>query len=172
MATLDSKHRRFIVRGLAHFKTPTEIKEEFEDAFSVEVSLPQIAYYNPNGAQGSAQLAQKWKDLFNESRQQYIEGVNQEPIAHQRYRLKKLQKGAEKFEAMKNFKGMAEILEQAAKEVGGAFTNKTELDLNGLMGSIDMKQLTDRQLQRIADGEHPIAVLANEGKGPAGDSSE
>lgn len=171
MATLDSKHKRFIVRGLAHFKTPTEIKEEFEDAFSVEVSLPQIAYYNPNGAQGSEQLAQKWKDLFTESRKAYIEGINEVPIAHDRYRLEELQNALEKYKRMKNFKGVAEVLEQAAKEVGGAFTNKKELDLNGLMGSIDLDRLNDQQLERIANGEHPIAVLTNEGQGEAESSS-
>lgn len=167
MATLSNKHKAFIVRELAHFEKPTDIQEEFNERFNVEVSLSQISYYNPNNAQGSRQLAQDWKELFNESRRKFIEGINEEPIAHKRYRLKKLQKAAEKFENMKNYKGVAEILEQAAKEVGGAYTNKKEIDLNGLMKSIDLDRLTDQQLERIAHGEHPIAVLSDESTGEA-----
>lgn len=110
-------------------------------------------------------MAQKWKELFYATRRQFLEEITEIPISQKVYRLKKLQENLDIYERMRNYKGINECLEQAAKEVGGAFTNKREHDFNGLMKSIDMNHLNDQQLKRIANGEHPVAVLADQGKG-------
>lgn len=170
MATLKSKHKKFIITRLACFDAPSEIAEEFEEYFDFEVPLNQISYYNPGNLQGR-DLAAKWKDLFTEVRERFLEEVQHTPIAHKAYRLRKLQQIFEKFERMANYKAANETLEQAAKEMGGWFTNKKLLDLNGLMSSINLDRLTDQQLERIANGEHPIAVLTNDSTSETGDPS-
>lgn len=165
MATLNEKHKSFIVMSLACYESPVKLQEVVQERFGVEVSRSQLAYYNPKSIQGSDQLAQKWKDLFDETRGRFLEEIAEIAISQRAYRLKKLQETLDNFERMKNYKGVNECLEQAAKEMGGAFTNKREHDFNGLMKSIDMNSLNDQQLQRIANGEHPLAVLADKGEG-------
>ena len=162
MATLNEKHKSFIVMSLACYDSPVKVQKAVKENFGVDVSLPQLTYYNPKSIQGSDQLAQKWKDLFEETRVRFLEEITEIPISQKVYRLKKLQENLDNFESMRNYKAVNECLEQAAKEVGGAFTNKREHDFNGLMKSIDMNSLNDQQLERIANGEHPLAVLANE----------
>lgn len=150
--------------SLACYEPPTKVKGLVQERFGVEVSLSQLAYYNPKSIQGSEQLAEKWKAMFEETREKFLNEITEVPISQKVYRLKVLQDNLQNFERIKNYKGMNECLEQAAKEVGGAFTNKHEHDFNGLMGSIEMSSLSEQQLQRIANGEHPIAVLAAEGE--------
>ncbi|MEX2605509.1 MAG: DUF2280 domain-containing protein [Gracilimonas sp.] len=164
MATLNEKHKSFIVMSLACYDPPTKVKGLVQERFGVEVSLSQLAYYNPKSIQGSEQLAGKWKKLFEETREKFLTEITEVPISQKVYRLKILQENLQNLERIKNYKGMNECLEQAAKEVGGAFTNKHKHDFSGLVKSIDMNNLTEQQLQRIANGEHPIAVLAAEGE--------
>lgn len=127
MATLKKNHKSFIVIRLACYDSPSDIQEAFQENFNFKVSASQISYYNPSSVQGNAQLAQKWKDLFNETRKRFKKEVQDIPIANQAFRLKKLQRNMEQLERMKNYKGANETIEQAAKEVGGAYTNKHEL---------------------------------------------
>ena len=127
MATLKAKHKTFIVVRLACFKKPTEIQEDFEERYNFKPSLSQISYYNPGNVESSKKLGKKWKKLFKDVRERYSNEISEVPIANQRYRLEKLQRGMEKLQGMKNYKGAAELIEQAAKEVGGAFTNRKEL---------------------------------------------
>ncbi|MBD3616655.1 MAG: DUF2280 domain-containing protein [Gracilimonas sp.] len=162
MATLNEKHKSFIVMSLACYEPPVKVQEVVQERFGVEVSLSQLTYYNPKSLQGSDQLAQKWKDLFDETRRRFLEEITDIPISQKVYRLKKLQENLDNFERIKNYKGINECLEQAAKEVGGAFTNKREHDVSGLIKSINMAELTDNQLKRISDGEHPLTVLGTE----------
>lgn len=169
MASLANKHKSFIVIRLACYDSSTEIQQEFEELYGFKPDMNQIAYYNPDNILSSQRLAQKWRDLFNDTRARFKEEVQNIPIANQAYRLKKLQKNMEHLERVRNYKAANETIEQAAKEVGGSYTNKREH--SGTLGSIDMTQLTEQQLQRIANGEHPIAVLANESESAAGDQA-
>ncbi len=47
-------------------------------------------------------------------------------------------------------------------------TDKKEIDLTGIVKSINMEDLTDLQIQRLANGESPITVLATSGEGSTG----
>ncbi|MAL18997.1 MAG: hypothetical protein CL670_04845 [Balneola sp.] len=165
MATLSEKHKSFIVMHLACYETPSKVREAVKENFGTEVSLPQLSYYNPRAIQASSQLAEKWVDLFNETRSRYIEDVTDIPVSQKVYRLKRLQENLDNFAKVRNYKGVNECLEQAAKEMGGAFTNKNHHQFSGLLQSIDMNSLTDHQLRRITDGEHPLAVLAGDAEG-------
>lgn len=135
MATLKSKHKSFIVIKLACYDSSTEIQQDFEEEYGFKPALNQISYYNPENIQ-SSNLAQKWRDLYSETRKRFNEEISSIPIANQAYRLKKLQRNMQKLEEMRNYKAANETIEQAAKEVGGAFTNEKKLDHSGSIGGV------------------------------------
>ncbi|MAO65078.1 MAG: hypothetical protein CL666_08760 [Balneola sp.] len=135
MASLSDKHKTFIIVRLACYETPTEVQTSFREEYGTEISLSQIAYYNAKGSQAD-KLAGKWIDLFNEARHRFNTEISDIPIASQAFRLKKLQKNLERMEQMRNYKGANETIEQAAKEVGGAFTNEKKLDHSGSIGGV------------------------------------
>ena len=77
-------------------------------------------------------------ELFNETREKFDAGLIDIPIANKHFRLKQYQKQLER--NAKNTVMSLKILEQAAKDVGGQFTNRQELTgKNGepLMGISD-----------------------------------
>lgn len=121
MATLKPQHKEFIVKKLATFEKPSEVVSRVKEEYSVEVSRQQINYYNPESTQGSRQLSSKWKQLFSRTREKFIEGAIQVPINHKMYRMQQLQKLYDKYWEMKNYGGCERVLEQAAKEMGGAY---------------------------------------------------
>jgi hypothetical protein len=85
----------------------------------------QVAQYDPTKAAGKT-LAAKWIHLFNDTRQRFRQEVAEIPIADQAFRLRALGKIYDRHISRGNVVGAAAVLEQAAKEAGGAFTNRRE----------------------------------------------
>lgn len=160
MATLTERHKAFLITRLACYDSPSKVKEAFIEEYNTELSLSQISYYDPSNRQGS-NLAEKWVTLFNETRRQFIEDTSAIPVAQKSFRLKCLHDLFERLEGKGNLIGAAGILEQAAKETGGMFTNKRDFELSGSLSNISMQALSDNQLERIAAGEHILSVLAS-----------
>lgn len=133
MAALNGAIKVFIVERLACFDTPTEVQKAVKQAFGVEVSLPQLTAYNPNLAAGQ-RLSQTLKDVFNATRKKFLEDTSGIAIAHKAYRLRVLDRLLEKLERQGNVAMVAQLLEQAAKEEGGAFTNKQKVEHAGKGG--------------------------------------
>jgi hypothetical protein len=125
MATLTDTHKRFIVQALACWDSPTEVSEALRDQFGIDAARTQVAQYDPTKAAGQ-KLARKWVDLFEATRQRFREEVAEIPIADQAFRLRALGKIYERHLSRGNVVGAAAVLEQAAKEAGGAFTNRRE----------------------------------------------
>lgn len=126
MATLTDAAKRFIVQALACYDTPTQVAEAVNEEFGFSLPRQQIAKYDPTKVSG-AQLAQKWRDLFASTRERFRKEVSEIPIADQAFRLRALNRLLTKVERQGNVAMAAQLLEQAAKEFGGAFTNKREL---------------------------------------------
>ena len=82
--------------------------------------------YDPTKVAGKA-LSAEWRAVFEETRKRYVEETAEIGIAQKGFRLRMLEKMFQKAMAMQNIGKAAELLEQAAKEVGGAFTNRREL---------------------------------------------
>ncbi|HIC9437260.1 TPA: DUF2280 domain-containing protein, partial [Yersinia enterocolitica] len=70
----------------------------------------------------------KWIDLFNSTRSRFQTEISDIPIANRAYRLRALDRMATKAESMKNFAMTAQLMEQAAKECGDAYTNKQKIE--------------------------------------------
>lgn len=142
MARLKDEHRRFIVQTLACWDSPTEVSELLREQFGIDVPRTHVAQYDPTKVAGQ-KLAKKWVDLFEATRKRFREEVAEIPIADQAYRLRQLGKIYERHLSRGNVVGAAAVLEQAAKEAGGLFTNKQKLEHAGAGGGpIQTEQVT------------------------------
>jgi len=123
MAVLRSEVKAFIVQALACFDTPSQVVESVKKEFGIEVSRQQCESHDPTKFAGRA-LGVKWAELFHAARKRFREETEDIPIANRAYRLRTLGRMAEKAENMKNMALTAQLLEQAAKEVGDVYVNR------------------------------------------------
>lgn len=123
MATLTEAAKRFVVQALACYDTPTQVSEAVKEEFGIEVPRQQVAQYDPTKASG-ASLAKKWRVMFEDTRERFRKETAEIPIANQAFRLRTLQRLLTKVESRGNVVLVAQLLEQAAKEVGEAYVNR------------------------------------------------
>lgn len=140
MATLKEPVKIFIVQALACRDTPQDVADLVKQEFDIEIDRMQCSSYDPTKVAGR-NLSKKYVQLFNDTRQKFDDGLIDIPIASKYYRLKQYQKQLEK---TKNAKMILKILEQAAKDVGGQFTNKTEVTSEVTQTTVT--QATDEQV--------------------------
>ncbi|MDE2104436.1 MAG: DUF2280 domain-containing protein [Patescibacteria group bacterium] len=131
MAALKDTDKVFVVTRLACFAKPTEIADELKQR-GIDVSLAQLSIYDPNHRAGK-RLSSKLRELFEETRKQFLEDVSAIPISHKAMRVRELAKMLEKAQASgrSSPKLQLEILEQIAKECGDAYTNRREITGKG-----------------------------------------
>lgn len=115
----------YIIQSLACYKPPAQIIREVNEQFGFEVPPQNISAYNPATESGS-RLSRPHKELFDQVRKKYIEDTSEIPIAQKAHRLRLLQEMLEKPEVQSRPGVMLRILEQAAREVGGAYTRSEE----------------------------------------------
>lgn len=115
-----------IVSRLACFESISSVAKVIKTEFDLDLSPQAIESHDPTKSSGR-RLAERWRNLFDETRAKFIADIGAIPIAHKATRIRSLNRMADKAEAMGNLALAARILEQAAKEVGGAFSNKVEL---------------------------------------------
>jgi hypothetical protein len=123
MAVLRSEVKAFIVQALACFDTPSQVVAAVKIEFGIDISRQQCESHDPTKYAGQG-LGQKWADLFHQCRARFREETADIPIANRAYRLRTLGRMAEKAENMKNMALTAQLLEQAAKEVGDVYVNR------------------------------------------------
>lgn len=123
MAALKEPVKIFIVQTLACRDTPQEVAELVKQEFGIITDRMQCASYDPTKAAGR-NLSKKFRDLFEETRKKFDEGLIDIPIANKHYRMKQYDKLLNK---TKNTVMALKIMEQAAKDSGGLFTNRKEI---------------------------------------------
>lgn len=139
MAALTSEIKTFIVRQLACYDTPSTVADLVKEEFGVVVSRQQVENHDPTKSAGKT-LAKKWVDLFNRYREKFINDTADIPISHKAVRLRRLDRMALKAESMKNMPLAAQLLEQAAKEVGEHYTNRQKVEHTSPDGSMSPKE--------------------------------
>lgn len=150
MAALPNEVKAFIVQSLACFETPTKIAELVKEEFSLVVTRQQISAYDPANAMAKS-LSAKWVDLFASTRERFQTEISDIPIANKSYRLRVLNRMMTAAEKMKNLSLTAQLMEQAAKEVGEAYTNKQKLEHSGPNGGvIQTATLNLKEFEEIA----------------------
>ncbi|HDH1525994.1 DUF2280 domain-containing protein [Klebsiella variicola subsp. variicola] len=133
MAALKPEVKAFIVQSVACFDTPSQVVESVLKEFGIQITRQQVEQNDPTKISGKG-LAQKWVDLFNRTRDRFLNEISDIPIANKAYRLRVLQRMSTTAEGMKNLGMTAQLLEQAAKEVGDAYSNKQKVELTGKDG--------------------------------------
>ena len=142
MAALSSEVKAFIVQALACFDTPSQVAEAVKREFNIDVSRQQVESHDPT-KRCSKTLAKRWVEMFHDARKRFREETVDIPIANRAYRLRALGRMAEKAENMKNMALTAQLLEQAAKEVGDVYVNR--------------RLEPERPLGSQADQQHAVA---------------
>ena len=135
MATLNNEVKAFMVQALACFDTPSQVAASVREQFGIELTRQKCESYDPTKTAGR-DLAKRWVVLFNDTRQRFREDTADIPIANRAFRLRALGRMAERAESVKNLALAAQLLEQAAKETGGTYTNKQQVDLSSTDGTM------------------------------------
>jgi len=133
MPALDAQVKTFIVQQLACFDTPSTVVEAVKNEFGQTVSRQTVESHDPTKHAGR-KLAQRWVDLFNSTRERFKAETAEIPIANRAVRLRALNRMANQAERMKNLGLAAQLYEQAAKEAGGSYTNKHQMEHTGANG--------------------------------------
>lgn len=127
MAALKPEVKAAIVQMLACYDTPSQVVEAVQKDFGITITRQQVETHDPTKVSGKT-LAKKWVDLFNLTRDRFLNEIYDIPIANKAYRLRVLQRMSTTAEGMKNLGMTAQLLEQAAKEVGDVYTNKQKVE--------------------------------------------
>lgn len=123
MARLKKEVQTYIVRSLAQFNTPQETADLVKEEFGIDVTRQQCEAYDPTKRIGK-DLSANLKKEFEETREEYLDKPKNIPIANQTVRLEVYQRLINK---AKSPVMALKILKQAAEEMGGKYTNKTEV---------------------------------------------
>lgn len=153
MAKLSEAEKRFIVQALACYDTPTQVVEAVKEEFGTVLDRGHVGCYDPTKAAGK-DLAKKWRDLFDATREGFKREIVEIPIAQRSYRLKVLQRIANKAETMKNMPLALQVLEQAAKECGDMYVNRKPSDGDGKGGDAPQPVRVVVQVQDASDDAH------------------
>lgn len=135
MAVLQNEVKAFIVQALACFDTPSQVVESVQKEYGVTITRQQVETHDPTKTSGKC-LARRWVTLFEDTRKRFRDDTADIPIANRAFRLRALGRMAERAESVKNLALAAQLLEQAAKETGGTYTNKQQVDLSSTDGTM------------------------------------
>lgn len=126
--TLNDEQKTWIVTQWAMMVPIAQILKGFEEQFGAKISANQARDYNPVTARTRGKTVVKWKMLHDHIRHKFLTKIAEIPIANAAVRLHRLEQLCVGAMSKGNAPLAAEIIEQAAKEVGGLFTNKRELE--------------------------------------------
>jgi hypothetical protein len=156
MAALTPEQKMFIVQRLACFDTPAQCIEALKEEFSIDVPPQQVHCYHPERRQGR-NMSKELRKLFDETRAKYRANTEDIPIANKTWRIETLNRLARSAEKAGNRVLTAQLLEQAAKEMGEAYTNRQKVEHTSPDGTmtpkaaLDLSDLSTEDLQKIAD---------------------
>lgn len=125
-AKLSREQQTYVVQALACFDSPTVVAAALRKEFAVVLTPQSIEAYDPTKKAGK-NLADRWKNIFEETRKTFLEDTASIAISHRAVRLRALQRMADKAENQGNMVLASSLLKQAAEEVGGSYTNRREL---------------------------------------------
>ena len=142
MAALKPEVKAAIVQMLPCYDTPSQVVEAVQKDFGITITRQQVETHDPTKVSGKT-LAKKWVDLFNRTRDRFLNEISDIPIANKAYRLRALDRMMTKAESMRNMALAASLMEQAAKECGDAYTNKHKVEHSGALAVSSVASVMD-----------------------------
>lgn len=153
---LNSEQKVFIVTSYARFDGTTEILRSFREKYGVDLPNQQVVHYNVGTA--SCQCSPKLQELFHASRKAFLGNVDAIGIANKTVRIQRLEYLCSLALSRKNVKLAAELMEQAAKEMGEVFTNRREVKSD--VRSVTATMTTDQLRQEILKDLNTLGIEA------------
>lgn len=132
MASLSEAQKVFVVQRLACYDTPQQVADAFKEQFGEEINRTKVFNYDPTRA--GYRQAKKFRVIFEATRKAFLEDLTSIGIAQKSVRLRRLDALYDKAVSMKNLALAQQLMEQAAKEMGEAYTNKHRLEHTGRDG--------------------------------------
>ena len=124
---LTEEQKQYIVCQFAIFKRTWQICHSFRDTYGEEITAAQVSNFDiAKRLKGQRSIA-KWVPMFDAARAKFLADVASVPVANATYRIHQLDEMFDIAFKKKNYVAAAKLLEQAAKETGGAYTNQREL---------------------------------------------
>src|ERR1700690_1521255 len=160
MPTLSNEQKAFVVSAFARFDGVAEVCHSFKEQYGCEITKSHALAYNPGGA--NYRGSPKWHDLFDRERKGFLGNVNSIGIANNSVRIQGLERLCVIAIERKNVKLAAELMEQAAKEMGEVFTNRREVksDIRSITATMTTEELRTEILSDLAKlGIEPPPVL-------------
>lgn len=127
---LTNEQKEWLVCHYACFWTTEKVLDQFKEEFGFRPEPGAAIKYNLNNLTED-EIAQRrktiWIETHRRAREAFEASIRDIPIASPTYRVQQLNTMFEQAYSRRNFMLAAKLLEQAAKETGGAFTNKREV---------------------------------------------
>ena len=101
MAALKPEVKAAIVQMLACYDTLSIVVDAIQKDYGIRVTPQQVESHDPTKVSGKG-LAKKWVDMFNTTRDRFLNEISDIPIANKAYRLRVLQRMSTDAEKMKN----------------------------------------------------------------------
>jgi hypothetical protein len=111
---LNAQQRRFIVMALAKFNSPSEVVRMVKTEYDIDTYRQLIQRHDPTTEAGQS-LGKGLKKLFFTTREQFVEQLEQQPLAHRSTRLHRLEKEYQEARDAANHKLAVRILGEAEK---------------------------------------------------------
>lgn len=141
---LTDIEKLFLVRELAAYESPTAVAQSFQQQFGKEITAQRVESYDPTKVSGE-RLGKKLKTEFFRARESYLNDLDAIPEASKAVRVRKLAASAKTMIARGNHLAGAQIFEQIAKEVGGHYESKRQIELTGKDGGpVETKEVASR----------------------------
>jgi hypothetical protein len=147
---LTDRQKIYVVRRLAAFDKPGEIREALAREFGVTISIKSVEGYNPCLSAGR-HLAQRWTDLFAQAREAYLASTAEIGVTHKAVRIRRRERLVDRAEEAGQFKAASDILDAIAKDVG----------------DLDRRQKHQRFRERGAAAAATIIINGRTAVGPA-----
>lgn len=160
MARLTEPQKIFIIQRLACFETPIDIIKALKEDYGVAVSAQALQGYDPTKYNGQ-NLSKKLRTAFEETRARFLDDIGSIAIANKAVRLRMLERMAVRAYDKGNSPLAAQLLEQAAKEVGEAYTNRQRLEHTGKDGQ---PIAVESKVSAYSDSELEKRIRELEGK--------
>lgn len=144
MAALKEPVKIFIVQSLACFETPQQVADAVQQRFGIEIDRRQCEGYDPTKFSGR-NLSKKLKDLFERTRKDFKDNIEDIPIANKAFHFKELQQMYE--DCSKNKVMKAKVLKQAQSLIQMGSGGPSGISEKELI-EIEMKRLELEKLKR------------------------